>query len=214
MLQRQLGNLLYSIGDCDGEYVSGTVNGVVGALATSLLIFVIDLQIDKKKYRGQVKEIRAIKSELYDFIDRFLDESEKDAHAYNYVTQAKELPSSSETDRENRQSSLDSAYIRASQPQREIMQLARDLIKVYEKMEALKIQGTVVADLKVSLNYLREVTESSALIAQSNYQQISSKDLRDVKIADVTHKKEQIKEKIRQKEANISYYLKNGQWGE
>lgn len=212
MQNLQLKELLHVIGRRDGEYVAGTVSGIIGALATSLFHFVIDLQTGKKKYRGQEEIIEKIQRQLKDVTHQFIAQAEEDAHAYSGVVTARRLCQTTENEKKLRQEAIDQALVEASEPQIKMMSLCEEILDIYESVQMLAIQGSVVGDIKVSLLYLEAVILTCELTARANYEQIVNLDLRRKSLHALKQQKNYLITEITNKQADIQKYLDCGYW--
>lgn len=214
MLQRHLGNLLYSIGSREDKYVGGTANALVGALAMSLMHLVFDLQTDKKKYSDHVDEIEDCKTQAHNLMKEFLSEAEIDAHVYEHVIIARQLPKQTDEEKEKRQEAIDRALVRASKPQMRLIDLAEESLTLVRAVAKLDIQGAIIADLKVCLVYLQAVIEATAVTAESNYSAIQDETLRVEEIDFLSDKVKMAKRKLNRFEEEVSFYLKERSWRE
>ncbi|PNR96631.1 cyclodeaminase/cyclohydrolase family protein [Petrotoga sp. 9PWA.NaAc.5.4] len=120
----------------------GSVAALAGALASSLGCMVSNLTIGKKKYMDVEEEIKKVYSLLEEYQNKFLEEMEEDAKAFNKVIEALKLPKNTEEEKKIREEKIQEATKEATLTP---LKIAQDALEVMELTEIIVKKGYKMA---------------------------------------------------------------------
>lgn len=115
----------------------GSVAAYSGALAASLVVMVCQLTINRKKYEASWSEAREILSSAMVAKSRLLSLVDRDASAFDLVSQAMKLTKDTAEEIENRRKQLESALIEAARVPAETVEFAYSIFRLAKRIKTI-----------------------------------------------------------------------------
>jgi formiminotetrahydrofolate cyclodeaminase len=153
----------------------GTVAGIAGAIASSLLSMVCNLTIGKKKYQSVEDEIKKYLAESEKLKLEFIALAEKDTEVFNEVMEAYQLPHGDEEEQAERKKAIEETTKRAALVPMDILKRCETIARLCVSV-ASKGNENSISDVGVASIMATAAAQSAALNILINLSTISDDD--------------------------------------
>lgn len=179
MRNQLFSDYLDQLGTKEGMAGGGSAAGLVGAMSASLVRMVVEIQKDKKKFESKKDILETILETSQALRAQFENLSEKDAEAFEPVSQAYKLPKNSEQEKVTRLKKIDEALEGAARPPMEMMKRILDVLEMYEELTQMDIKGSIVNDIAVGTLFAKTTIEASHLNVLANAEMLKDTNLKE-----------------------------------
>jgi len=158
----------------------GSAAALAGSIAASLGCMVTNLTIGKKKYEEVEEEMKNLKVKLEEYREKFLQQMEEDAEAFNKVIEALKLPKSTEKEKRVRNERIQEKTKKATLVP---LQIAKDGLELMELSGVIIEKGYKMAksDAAISLVMAKTAVDGGLYNVKINLPSIKDEDfLRDI----------------------------------
>lgn len=155
----------------------GTVAGISGALAASMVLMVCNLTIGKKKYQQVEDEMNKNLKDAQKLQTEFVLLAQRDAEVFNDVMEAYKLPHESDEEKNARKIAVEEALKKASLVPMDVLRRCETLACLCRSV-ALKGNENSISDAGVAVMLTHSAAQSACLNILINLSTISDEDFK------------------------------------
>jgi formiminotetrahydrofolate cyclodeaminase len=155
----------------------GTVAGISGALAASMVLMVCNLTIGKKKYQQVEDEMDKNLKDAQKLQTEFILLAQRDAEVFNDVMEAYKLPHESDEEKNTRKIAVEEALKKASLVPMDVLRRCETLACLCRSV-ALKGNENSISDAGVAVMLTHSAAQSACLNILINLSTISDEDFK------------------------------------
>lgn len=152
----------------DGSTGGGSTAGVIGSLSAALVQKVLNLQLGKKAYADQEKDLEEAITSLDSIQADYLHLIRQDTIAFEPLAKAYSLPKGTEAEKAARSQAIQEGLATAAKPAYDLLIVGQRLTEILAFSLDLKIKGSIVNDLLIAANYLEVASETAYLNLKIN----------------------------------------------
>jgi formiminotetrahydrofolate cyclodeaminase len=172
---QKLEKLLSDIASNSPTPGGGTVAGISGAIAASLVLMVCNLTIGKKKYQTVEDEIKKNLKDAEKLQQEFTLLAQRDTEVFNDVMEAYKLPHETEEDKNTRKTAVEEALKKASLVPMDVLRRCETMACLCRTV-ALKGNENSISDAGVAVLLTHAAAQSACLNILINLSTISDED--------------------------------------
>ncbi|EXJ24015.1 Formiminotetrahydrofolate cyclodeaminase [Alkalibacterium sp. AK22] len=154
---------LTELGKKDGTPGGGSAAAYVASMSAALLRMVADIQKDKKTYADQAESLGETLEKAQQLVHAFQQLAKDDAVAFEPVLLAYKLPKETPEEKAKRKKAVEEAIQGAAQPPLLMLEKSHELIDLIDELVSVRMKGTIVNDLMVSVLFVSTVLETAVL---------------------------------------------------